>query len=45
MGKVAQMMRIAKSVAEIYEMHPSEFLSKGKQQLKVKARSFFAFGR
>jgi putative transposase len=35
--------RIAKRVAEIYEMNPSEFLSKGKQQLKVRARSLFCF--
>jgi hypothetical protein len=35
--------RIARRVAEIYELHPSEFLSKGKQQLKVKARSLFCF--
>lgn len=35
--------RIAKSVAEIYDMDPREFLSKGKQQRKVKARSLFCF--
>ena len=37
------MMRIAKTVGEIYEMDPSEFLSKGKQQPKLKARSLFCF--
>jgi hypothetical protein len=43
MGKVAQMMRIAKRVAEIYEMDASEFLFKCKQQLRVKAGSIFCF--
>ena len=35
--------RIAKRVAEIYDMDSREFLSKGKQQLKVRARSLFCF--
>ena len=35
--------RIAKKVAEIYDMDPREFLSKGKQPLKVRARSLFCF--
>ena len=35
--------RIAKRVGEIYKMDPNEFLSKGKQDLKVKARSLFCF--
>ena len=35
--------RIALRVAEIYEMDPSEFLTKGKQKLKVRARSLFCF--
>jgi putative transposase len=35
--------RIAKRVAEIYQMEPSDILSKGKQQRKVKARSLFCF--
>ena len=35
--------RIAKRVAEIYDMDPREFLSKGKQPLKVRARSLFCF--
>lgn len=35
--------RIARKVAEIYDMNPSEFLSKGKQQRKVRARSLFCF--
>ena len=35
--------RIAERVAEIYDMDPREFLSKGKQQLKVRARSLFCF--
>jgi len=35
--------RVAKRVAEIYDMDPREFLSKGKQQLKVTARSLFCF--
>jgi putative transposase len=35
--------RIGRRVAEIYAMHPSEFLSKGKQPPKVKARSVFCF--
>jgi putative transposase len=33
----------AKRVAEIYEINPSEFLSKGKQQRRVRARSLFCF--
>ncbi len=36
--------RIAKRVGEIYDMEPRDFLSKGKQPLKVKARSLFCFG-
>ena len=32
---------IAKRVAEIYDMDLCEFLSKGKQPLKVRARSLF----
>ena len=35
--------RIVERVAEIYDMEPREFLSKGKQQLKVRARSVFCF--
>ena len=35
--------RVAKRVGEIYDMDPREFLSKGKQQLKVTARSLFCF--
>jgi putative transposase len=35
--------RIAKRVAEIYDLDPREFLSKGKQELKVRARSLFCF--
>lgn len=35
--------RIAKRVAEIYDMDPDEFYSKGRQQKKVKARSLFCF--
>jgi len=35
--------RIAKRVAEIYEMDPAEVLSKGRQKLRVKARSLFCF--
>ena len=35
--------RIAKRVAEIYEVDPSAFLSKGKQQVRVRARSLFCF--
>lgn len=35
--------RIAKRVAEIYDMDPRDFLSKGKQQPKVRARSLFCF--
>ena len=34
---------IAKRVAEIYHMEPAEFLSKGKQQVKVRARSLFCY--
>jgi hypothetical protein len=30
-------------VAAIYDMEPREFLSQGKQQLKVRARSVFCF--
>ena len=35
--------RIAKRVAEIYQMEPRDIMSKGKQQRKVKARSLFCF--
>ncbi len=35
--------RVGKRVAEIYDMEPREFLSKGKQQPKVAARSLFCF--
>jgi len=35
--------RIAKRVAEIYDMDVREVLSRGKQQKKVKARSLFCF--
>ena len=35
--------RIAKKVAEIHDTDPREFLSKGKQQPKVRARSLFCF--
>ena len=35
--------RIAQRVAEIYDMDPSEFFSKGKQQRKVRARSLFCW--
>lgn len=35
--------RIAKRIAEIFDMDPCEFLSKGKQQLKVRARSLYCF--
>jgi len=35
--------RVANRVAEIYEMDPSAFLSKGKQKQKVRARSLFCF--
>jgi len=34
---------IAKRVAEIYKMDPSEFLCRGRQQSKVMARSLFCF--
>ena len=34
---------IARRVADIYEMKPSEIFSKGKQQRKVQARSLFCF--
>jgi putative transposase len=35
--------QIAKRVAEIYDMDPREVLSRGRQKLKVKARSLFCF--
>jgi len=35
--------RIAERVAEIYDMEPGEFLSKGRQRLKVRARSLYCF--
>ena len=35
--------KIAKRVGEIYDMEPRDFLSKGKQPLKVKARRLFCF--
>jgi hypothetical protein len=35
--------RIAKRVAEIYEMEPRDVLSRGRQKLKVKARSLLCF--
>jgi putative transposase len=35
--------RIAQRVTEIYDMDPSEFLSKGKQQRKVRPRSLFCW--
>jgi len=35
--------RLAKRVAEIYDMDPREVLSRGKQQQKVRARSLFCF--
>ena len=35
--------RIAKRVAEIYEVDPSAFLSKGKHQVRVRGRSLFCF--
>jgi len=35
--------KIAERIANIYDMEPSEFLSKGKQPLKVKARSLYCF--
>lgn len=35
--------RIIKKVAEIYDMDPREFLSKGKQKMKVRARSLFCY--
>ena len=34
---------IARRVADIYEIKPSEIFSKGKQQRKVQARSLFCF--
>jgi chromosomal replication initiation ATPase DnaA len=34
---------IAKRVGEIYDMEPRQFLSKGKEHLKVRARSLFCF--
>jgi len=35
--------KIANRVAEIYGMKPCDFLSKGKQALKVEARSLYCF--
>lgn len=35
--------RIAKRVAEIYDIDPDEFYSRDKEQQKVKARSLFCF--
>jgi REP element-mobilizing transposase RayT len=35
--------RVARIVGEIYDVDPDEFLSKGNQQVKVKARSLFCF--
>ena len=35
--------RIAKKVGAIYDMDPREFLTKGKQPQKVRARSLFCF--
>ena len=35
--------KVAKRVAEIFDMEPRDFLSKGKQPLKVRARSLFCF--
>jgi putative transposase len=34
---------VAKRVADIYNLDPRDFLSKGRQQLKVRARSLFCF--
>jgi hypothetical protein len=34
---------IAKRVAEIYAMDPSDFMCKGKQKIRVRARSLFCF--